>query len=160
MKLIDEKGRLFGKLNIFDLLIILLLLVGVVGMASRLMMPAEKGNETKTATYQVEINNVDECYTTAFEVGDPIYEAGVRIGTVTAVNVRPAEMTRMMPDGSVKVVERAMYYAIDLTFTTDQFQLDEGFHVDTREMLAGTSHIISNGFATATAVIRTVEIAD
>ena len=30
MKVVDEKGKLFGKLNIIDLLVIVLLLVAVV----------------------------------------------------------------------------------------------------------------------------------
>ncbi len=160
MRLIDEKGRLFGKLNIFDLLILLLVIVGVIGMAARLLVSKEQGAQAKTATYQLEIVGVEECYTTAFQVGDPLYEAGVQIGTITAVKVRPAEVSRRMPDGSVKLVERALYYDIDLTFTTDQFNLDSGYHVDSQEMLAGTSHLLSNGFATATAVVRTIEITE
>lgn len=158
MKLIDEKGRLFGKVNCFDLLVVLLVVVGIVGMATRLLKPAEVGAEMKTATYHLEISEAQECFKTAFQVGDSLYEDGVLLGTVTEVKVRPADVLKRMPDGTAKMVERTLYYDINLTFTTDRFNVDEGYYVDSREFLAGTGHIISNGFASVTAVVRDIEM--
>ncbi len=158
MKLIDEKGRLFGRVNLFDLLVLLLVVIGILGMATRLIHPAEVGAEMKTATYRLEISDVQECYKTAYQVGDSLYEDGVLLGTITEVTVRPAEVLKQLPDGTAMMVERVLYYDVDLTFTTDRFNVDEGYHVDSREFLAGTGHIISNGFASATAVVRDIEI--
>ena len=58
MKWIDEKGRLFGKLNLFDLLILLVLVVGLVGMAFRLVIRASNKAETQTAVYTVTFSNL------------------------------------------------------------------------------------------------------
>ncbi|MBQ8893963.1 MAG: DUF4330 domain-containing protein [Clostridia bacterium] len=156
MKLMDEKGWLFGKLNLFDLLILLILLAGVIGMAFRLLMPGVKEEERLTATYTVEMVKLDECYATAYQVGDTLYEDGVALGTVTAVAVTPAETAQILPDGSVGLVEHVMRYDILLTVTTDQFRLQDGYHVDSQELLAGTSHAISNGYAKAIGVVREI----
>lgn len=156
MKFIDEKGRLFGKVNLFDLLILVLVLAGIVGMATRLLLPGAKPEELCTATYTVEFNEVEECFTDAFEKGDSLYQEGVCLGTVTDVKVSLAKTVEILPDGSHGLVEHVATYDVLLTVTTDRFRTSGGYHIDSQEMLAGTSHEISNGFARGTAVVREV----
>ena len=158
MKWIDEKGRLFGKLNLFDLLILLVLVVGVVGMAFRLVIRASNKAETQTAVYTVTFSNLEECHATAFAEGDPIYEENVLLGTVTGVEVSPAKTAKLQLDGTVALEEHLLYYDVELTFTTDRLLAEGGYAIDGQEMLAGTSHIFSNGFAAATGVIREVQL--
>ena len=158
MRLMDDKGRLFGKINIFDLLVLLLVIVGVVGMSLRLINTRQELGETKTAVYQIEIVEGQEFLKDAFQVGDALYEGDTFLGTITEVRVENSETLRLLPDGSTKVVKYMHLYDIEITFTTDQFIEDKGYHVDTAEWLAGTNHSISNGFAAAGAVVRSVEI--
>ena len=157
MKLIDEKGRLFGKVNLFDLLVVLLLIVGIVGMSTRLIKPDPERTEMSTATFQVEIVSAQDYYLGAYQVGDTLYEGDMALGTITAVKETPCKALKVMPDGSTKLVERKMLSDIMLTFTTDRFNRSSGTHIDSAEWLAGTSHIISNGFATATVVVRNIQ---
>ncbi len=157
MKLMDEKGRLFGKINLFDLLVLLLVIVGIIGMSTRLIKINRETAQMTTATYRLEIVGAQECYKDAYKVGDSLYESETLLGTITEVSVTPNTELKLMPDGTAKMVERTLHYDIALTFTTDQFNTAEGYHIDSAEWLAGTSHIISNGFAVTTAVIRSVE---
>ncbi len=157
MKLMDEKGRLFGKINLFDLLVLLLVIVGIVGMSTRLIKTDRETAEMTTATYHVEIVGAQECFKEVYKVGDSLYEGDTLLGTVTAVEVTPNKVLKLMPDGSAKMVERNTYFDINLTFTTDRFNTDAGYHVDSAEWLAGTSHVVSNGFAVSTAVVRSIE---
>lgn len=156
MKLIDKNGRLFGKLNIFDLIILLVLLAGIIGMATRLAKPAVTEEQLLTATYTVEFNKVHQCFETAYQVGDTVYEDGVELGTVTAVDVRPAQTPEVLPDGTYQMVEHALKLDVTITVTTDRFHTNGGFQVNSQDLLAGTSHTISNGFAKATGVIREI----
>ena len=48
MKIIDEKGRLFGKLNLIDLLVIVLLIAAVAAVAWKLV--GKKAAETVADT--------------------------------------------------------------------------------------------------------------
>lgn len=62
MKIIDEKGRLFGKLNLIDLLVVLLLIAAVGAAAWKLV--GSKAAETvadtgRSITYTVTIEDVN-----------------------------------------------------------------------------------------------------
>ena len=62
MKIIDEKGRLFGKLNLIDLLVIILLIAAVAAVAWKLV--GKKAAETvadtgRTITYTVTVEDVN-----------------------------------------------------------------------------------------------------
>lgn len=157
MKLIDDKGRLFGKINLFDIVVILLVIVGIVGMATRLIDTDRETAEMKPATYRIEIVSAQECFKTAYKVGDTLYEGDTLLGTVTAVEVTPNKAVQLTADGSPKEIESKQLCDIKLTFTTDQFHNDGGYSIGTAEWLAGTSHVISNGFAVSTAVVRSIE---
>ena len=158
MRLMDDKGRLFGKINLFDLLVLLLVIVGVVGMSLRLINTRQELGETKTAVYQIEIKEGQECLKDAFQVGDVLYEKDTFLGTITEVRGENSETLQRRADGSAKMVKQLHLYDIEITFTTDRFVEDKGYHVDSAEWLAGTSHSISNGFAATAAVVRSVEI--
>lgn len=64
MKIIDEKGKLFGKLNIVDLLVILLVIAAAVFLVLRHERNAEGGGTgaSATLTYQVLVKGVDPTY--------------------------------------------------------------------------------------------------
>ena len=62
MKIIDEKGRLFGKLNLIDLLVTILLIAAVAAVAWKLV--GKKAAETvadtgRTITYTVTVEDVN-----------------------------------------------------------------------------------------------------
>ena len=42
MKIVDEKGKLFGKINLIDFLALVLVVAALVLMAVRFLLPAEK----------------------------------------------------------------------------------------------------------------------
>jgi hypothetical protein len=154
MKFIDEKGKLFGKVNLFDLLILVLLVVGIFAMGSRFILRSSTEMNYTNATYTVEFTEAKECFVDAYKVGDALYENGVHLGTVTAVEVSPAVTVELLPNGSYGAVPHVTTYNIKVTATTDRFRLEGGYHVNSRELLAGTSHEISNGLAKCTGVIR------
>ena len=60
MKLMDEKGRLFGKLNIVDLLVILLVVAVGAVLAVKLLAPSDDGGgaDTRKLTYTVRVMEV------------------------------------------------------------------------------------------------------
>ena len=47
--MIDKNGKLFGKINIIDLLIILIVIAALILVATKMFTPAEKGEEADTA---------------------------------------------------------------------------------------------------------------
>ena len=60
MKVVDEKGKLFGKLNIIDLLVVVLLIVAVALVATKLLGKDSAGSVgTTVLTYTVKVEGVD-----------------------------------------------------------------------------------------------------
>ena len=61
MKLVDERGKLFGKLNLIDLLVILLLIVAVALIGWKVTRKDGASNTSRTIlTYTVEVEGVDQ----------------------------------------------------------------------------------------------------
>ncbi len=157
MKFLDNKGRLFGKLNLFDLLVILLILVGAVGMGTRLIQKEETALNYQKAVTQMELLECPEYVAAAFQVGDTLYEKEVEVGKVTAVEVVPYESLELLSDGTSKYVPHKIQYTVKLTVETDRLLItNEGIAVNTQEWLNGTRHNIANGKAKYNAIIRSV----
>lgn len=158
MKWIDEKGRLFGKLNLFDLLVILLVVAGLIGMSTRLVTKTATEKQYRSGVSQIEVLNVPEYVADSFKVGDVLYEKEIELGTVTAVEKVPYTSVELLNDGTYQEVEHALNFTVKMTVETDRMLVeDTGINVNTQEWLSGTRHSISNGFTTATAIIRTID---
>jgi len=161
MKMIDNKGRVFGKINLFDLIVILLILVGIVAVIFRGNAPVKEDPEDKTenATYTFTVSGVQENVANAFKKGDEIYENGKLLGVLSkAPKVEPYQTIELMPDGTEKVVDHKLLFTATLTLETEDFSIRKGYRINGNEMLIGTGHVISNGFVSHNAVITDIEL--
>lgn len=107
MKITDDKGRLFGIINVVDLLIILLVVViAVVGykfLNNTVTEPAEQ----RTQLVTMEITNKRESFCKNIKIGDEAIEKvnNVPFGIVKAVSYKPAEETvASKVDGTINKV--------------------------------------------------------
>ena len=93
MKVTDSKGRLFGIINVVDLLIILLaagvVVVGYKFLNAKVVEPAEQ----KTQLVTMEITKKRESFCKSIKIGDEAIEKvnNVPYGIVKAVSYKPAE---------------------------------------------------------------------
>lgn len=95
MGLIDSKGRLFGKINIVDLLIVLLIISIAGGIYLVFFGGSDKQVvETRKVVYDFEITNVNMEFIDAITPGDPIRDStrGNELGTVVSKTSRNATM--------------------------------------------------------------------
>lgn len=95
MALIDSKGKLFGKINIVDLLIVLLI-ISIAGGAYLVFFGGSDKQvvETTKVVYDFEITNVNMDFIEAITPGDPIRDStrGNELGTVVSKTSRKATM--------------------------------------------------------------------
>lgn len=92
MKIIDNKGKLFGLLNVIDLLVILMVIVVVVVGAKRLKnVPSISSADAKEGIVTFEISEVRKVTVDNIAVGDPLYEydKGNYIGKIVDVQSGP-----------------------------------------------------------------------
>lgn len=95
MALIDSKGKLFGKINIVDLLIVLLIISIAGGVYLVFFGGSDKQIvETTKVVYDFEITNVNMDFIEAITPGDPIRDStrGNELGTVVSKTSRKATM--------------------------------------------------------------------
>ena len=135
MKIMDKNGRLFGKISVIDLLVILVVIV----MAMALNVKNNKNEITSTAisntpiTYQVKVQGVRNYVSDAIQVGDELYEdgrtTGGSLGKIESIEVLPGEKLAEILDGTVQMVP--MEDSVNLLLTVK----GEGIITDNRYLL-------------------------
>lgn len=166
MKLIDEKGKLFGKLNIIDALVLLVvvLAVALVGFKvwqnhqeeleqERLKQEAVETEEENWLIYTVKLTEVDPAIYEVVErfvdhdnavIDQMLTAAGLQDGYVVDVEATPHVTYVECEDGTVKRVESSGEDdRLDLVFTCVANVVDFEFNrLSAQEIRAGISHIV------------------
>lgn len=121
MKIIDNKGKIFGIINIIDLLAILLVALLVYGGVTRLKQSPAAEAETKKAIVTLEISNVRMATVDGIEVGDPLYhyDKGTLFGTIVDKKVEPYKEPVESGDGRWVLAEVPEKYVVTMTVEAD-----------------------------------------
>lgn len=154
MKIIDEKGKLFGKLNIIDLLVVLLAIaVAAVLVAKRSGGDGgDPGGAPVTLTYQTLIKGVDpRYYDSVRQFVDPaegkkdqlLSNSSLLNGFVVDCQATPHVEYINTDDGQVKRAQSEEDDRVDLLFTIE-VQVDDGTTntVGSQQVRVGSSHIV------------------
>lgn len=154
MKIIDEKGKLFGKLNLIDLLVVLVLIAAILFLAIHFTRGGDAnpvGSSTKL-TYTVLVTNITpEVYIevqrqmAAAGGSDQLMANGDLVdGYVTKVESRPHINYQPDDNGVVTASEETGDNArLDLVFTVEANVPDPTVNlVGTQEVRVGKTHIL------------------
>lgn len=154
MKIIDEKGKLFGKLNIVDLLVILLVIAAAAFLVLRQEQNAESGGggAAATLTYQAMIKGVNPVYYDSIrqfvnpEEGkkDQLLSNSSPLNAYLVDCVATPHVEYInTDDGQVKHTQSEEDDRLDLLFTVEA-QVDDlaTNTVGTQQIRVGSSHVI------------------
>lgn len=134
MKLIDQNGRLFGKISIIDLLVIAA--VAVIAAAVYVKnnaAPISSGTvKEQRITFQIRTVSMEDYVTGAIRVGDKIYDAGYSsgngpVGEITQVQVLNdpgVALEENMQDGTAPQIE--VEGTVDLLITVEGSGVSDG----------------------------------
>jgi hypothetical protein len=117
-KIIDENGRLFGKIRVLDVLVILVVLVLAAAAYRKLNVIEDTTTSVKTipTTYTVIVKNVRQTTADMYRAGDRLYnEAGIPLGVVAAVSTAPGTTVSITNDGTYVVAP--VEGRVDMTVT-------------------------------------------
>ena len=109
MKIIDNKGRLFGKVSLIDIFVLLAVVAILAGVYVRnfvLDTTAAGSNPDVTITYKAKIQGISNLLTDQFHVGDEFFDDTFKAshGVVKEIEIKPHETWQATPDGDyVKV---------------------------------------------------------
>lgn len=120
MKIIDRDGRLFGKISIVDVIVLLVVAAMVAAVYVKTHKPQTGSNVgTTTVVYQMELENQPEYMLDAIQVGDQMFDkersTGGSLGTITDIQVSGGTYEGKLNDGTVAMLPAEDCYNILLT---------------------------------------------
>jgi len=147
-KMMDEKGRLFGKINIVDLLVILVIIVAAVVLGVKFLGGNNSAINPKTykVTYTVLVENVEpEVYENIQEhIPSTLMASGELLnGQVTGVTAVEHEQRARLSDTGNALVLPIGDGKLDLTFTIECNVVNViTTEIGTQEVRIGKTHIV------------------
>ncbi|MGE5580874.1 MAG: DUF4330 domain-containing protein [Bacillota bacterium] len=104
MRFLDERGRVFGKISVVDLIIVLVLVVGAAWFAYAKFgrdLGAEIAAREEPARYTIIVPAVRPTTAEALAKGGKVFEfkTGAEIGTIKDVRSEPADIWSLQQDG-------------------------------------------------------------
>ena len=155
MKVVDEKGKLFGKLNIIDLLVIVLIIAVVVVVGVK-VMGGESGEEAPATklTYTVRVTaqpaklaeRVAEYVDTATSKKDQLMASGDMLDAYVVDYWTEPTQYNKLSDGTVEIYDSAAAEEaglVDICFVIEANVTNAVTNeVGTQEVRIGKTHIV------------------
>lgn len=150
MKVIDEKGRIFGVVNLIDLAVLLAVLA-LAGFAFSRMGPAEdmkSGEVFERMRYTVKVEEVSAFTLEGARVGDALYdyETGSLIGTIVAVRDEPFMEYVVDRDNRAVAIESADKRNLFVTVEADFVETDRAYQVEDMILAVGRKVLVYNKY--------------
>ncbi|MBE7020051.1 MAG: DUF4330 domain-containing protein [Ruminococcaceae bacterium] len=147
---IDEKGKLFGKVNIIDLVIILVIIAAVAFVGYKFLAPGMAGTDTQSvAEVKYYIEEVSDFVADQIKVGDKLMDEGknVPLGVVTNIEFGPAVSYGTNQEGAWVTSSREGYKSMILTGEVPATKFDHGMIVNASKYYVGHTFVLLAGQA-------------
>lgn len=144
--IINKKGQLFGKINIVDLCVVLVIIIGVVGvvftksklddekiLANQENMLIKSSAELDKLEVKLELKEVRDVTRDAIVIGDEVYLTAndKMIGTIVRVECEPSAHHVVADDGTVYMAQIPDRYDVTIVMEVDGKKKDDGYYTDT-----------------------------
>lgn len=165
--IMDKKGKLFGKISIVDILILLVIIIGIAGTYFTLTtvnngkftdnskLALNSASPTVNATVVMEVKGVRSMTKDGIKVGDEIYttedDDGKLLGVIEEVSSKPATSRSIADDGSVYEVELPERYDLSIKISAKGKDTQTGFHTESEFQL-----LYGKEFEIKTSMVKTL----
>lgn len=136
MKVIDHNGRLFGKISVIDVLVILV----VIALAGALYVKNTRPHTgtsvaTQTITYQVLVEGAQSYLKDNIHVGDKVYDltyssGGSPLGEITDIEEQPGSKLTTFTDGTMGLAQVEDGVNLLLTIQGEGLVGDKGYSLN------------------------------
>lgn len=134
MKFIDEKGKLFGKINALDLGIVFIVLLLILGTYFKFFALNNTSvvQDMIPIKYEIEIKGSRHLLAEALKEGDLLYDkvSGNSIGKIVGIAERPATQQIQLLDASIKECELPNRFDITLTVEAEAVKRERAYLVN------------------------------
>lgn len=156
-----KDGKLFGKINIIDFGIVVLILALIIAGSVKFKTFDEQidAGSLNTITYTFYVNNVRDYTAKALMSGDKVFDSAtnVYIGTIKNVEVTSAKVEKELLDGKTILAENPYKIDILLTIETPGTVTNTGYFANKSiELKVGSEKTIDTKYATTVGRIRSI----
>jgi len=134
--LLDEKGKLFGKISIIDIGVLLLIAVLMGGVYYKFFMVDKNQNAAKfdTIEYKILVEEVRQQSVDAIEIGANIYDVKTDspMGKIVDKEVLPATDQLTKADGTMVIAEKPERFNVIVTIQVPGVETEYGFRANGR----------------------------
>jgi len=135
--LLNEKGKLFGKISIVDIGVLLLIIALLCGGYYKFFMVDKNNNAAKfdTLEYTVVLSEgVRQQSVDAIEIGAAVYDVktDTPMGKIVSKEVIPAIEQLTKADGTVVLAEKPERFNVRITIQVPGIETDYGFRANGR----------------------------
>ena len=162
MKIIDSNGRLFGKINMLDFIIV----VGIIALLVSVKVKYDKSpaqmSADKKIIYTVEVEDVrqptvDAIYLEQEKVKDN--DTKKDIGKIVNITQEKTKENVKLVDGTYKVAEKEDKFDIVLTLETNGTETKDNYFTSTgKKLIVGDSISIYNKKVLVSGKIKSIEV--
>jgi len=162
MKLIDKKGRVFGRISFIDLTVIAVIIVLAIGAVYKFKFMDKTSNTVamQDVTYTVRIDQVRDYIYDNIEIGDQIFDkaSGNAIGTISGIQKEQATDIIMLSDGTAVRGPVENRINIILTIDAKAVKNDSGIFVNrSYELLRGSKRLFITKYFECEGSISSIE---
>ncbi|MFA7636420.1 MAG: DUF4330 domain-containing protein [Monoglobales bacterium] len=157
--IIDEKGRLFSKVSIVDIAIVIFIICAAAFVGLKFLAPVGTfaGAEQVNCEYTFKVQNVRQASVDALKksVGENAYDStGVFLGTVKEVKkVEPYMVAVKKTDGTMALSESPDKFSIEVSVEVSGIKTVDSIMVSNKRELSVGSHL---SISTPEIVVETV----
>ena len=161
-KIIDSKGNLFSKINIVDVLVILVVIVLGFSLMPKFDKAKKSMNSDKVIEYTVKVTEIREQTIEALKknlTGIVDYETKRNLGDIVDIRVVKSEKVTLLADGSFKKVEMPDKFDMELDFVVKGTETEDNYYtMDGKTIILGDYIKIYNSYAQFSGQVMSVEV--
>lgn len=164
MKIIDEKGKLFGKINVIDLLIIVVVFALALATFIKFGTSDSYLSRDRVIEYTLLVENIRTPTVNAInEKKDGLldFETKKEIGDIVNTELSNASELELLNNGKYKNIEYKDKYDLLLTIQVKGTETTDNFYtLSGKKLVVGDNITIYNEYASTMGKVKSIKILD
>ena len=141
--MIDEKGRLFGKINIVDLLIVIVIIAALCFVVFKYVLPQKDNGPVEKCEMVLYCHDTPKFTAQQIKEGEKVWDQAldVDLGIVKSFEIMPLYETVVGADGQTHAVESDWLCSVRLVLDCEGVMDEHGIKIDGE--LYGSGHTMT-----------------
>lgn len=158
--IINKEGKLFGKVSVIDIFVVLVIAVMAFGVYTRFFSGGTKADVTNTKIeYKIKVKSVRQGTVDALKKGGAVYDTQTKeyMGRIVSTAEEPCLEEQKLLDGSYVMSEVPERQNVIVTLSVDGATNASGYYTsENKPLYVGSTFVIATPYAETTGEIVSV----